>query len=73
MRILIRVKTNAKVNAVEQDAAGALRVLVKASPREGRANAAVIETLAQHFGVSRSRVAIIGGSKSKTKMVGINV
>lgn len=69
MKLTIKVKTNAKVNAVEQDAAGGLRVLVKAPPQEGRANEAVIEALAQHFQVPKRDIAIIGGFKSKTKIV----
>jgi hypothetical protein len=71
MRTTIRVKTNAKKNAVEQATDGSLRVLVKAPPQEGRANEAVIETLAEHFEVSKNRVAIVGGFKSKTKIVEI--
>lgn len=72
MRITIAVKTNAKKNAVEQAADGSLHVFVKAPPQEGRANEAVIETLAAHFRVPKSRVAIVGGFKSKTKIVKIH-
>ena len=71
MKYTITVKTNAKKNAVEQAADGSLRVFVKAPPQEGRANEAVIKTLAGHFGVPKSRVAIVGGFKSKTKIVQI--
>lgn len=71
MKYTIRVKTNAKQNAVEEGPGGELRVLVKAPPQEGRANEAVIETLAEHFSVSKSRVAIVGGFKSKIKIVTI--
>ena len=69
MKYSLAVKTNAKKNAVEQAADGSLRVFVKAPPHEGRANEAVIETLAAHFKVPKSRVAIVGGFKSKTKIV----
>jgi uncharacterized protein len=71
MRFTIKVKTNAKANAVEEDTAGTLRVLVKAPPQEGRANAAVVETLAAHFKIPKARVAIVGGFKSKTKLIRI--
>ena len=71
MKYTIAVKTHAKKNAVEQAADGSLRVFVKAPPQEGRANEAVIETLAAHFKVPRSRVAIVGGFKSKMKIVRI--
>lgn len=71
MKLTIKVKTNAKENRVENTADGGWRVLVKAPPQEGRANEAVIEALAGHFCVPKSRIAIIGGFKSKTKIVRI--
>lgn len=69
MKLTIKVKTNAKENAVEEGPGGELRVRVKAPPQEGRANEAVIEALAAHFKIPKSRVAIVGGFKSKTKIV----
>lgn len=69
MKHTIVVKTHAKKNAVEQAADGSFRVLVKAPPQEGRANEAVIETLAEYFQVPKSSVAIISGFKSKRKIV----
>ncbi len=69
MKYTLKVKTNAKENAVEEGPGGELRVRVKAPPQEGRANEAVIEVLAKHFDVPKSRVAIVGGFKSKTKVV----
>ena len=71
MKYTIKVKTNAKENAVLEGPGGELRVLVKAPPQEGRANEAVIGTLAAHFKVPKSRVAIVGGFKSKMKIVRI--
>ncbi|OGX12079.1 MAG: hypothetical protein A2351_02815 [Omnitrophica bacterium RIFOXYB12_FULL_50_7] len=71
MKYTIAVKTNAKKNTVEQTADGSLRVLVKAPPREGRANEAVIGMLAEHFKIPKARVAIVGGFKSKIKIIEI--
>jgi hypothetical protein len=71
MKYTIKVKTNAKENAVLEGSGGELRILVKAPPQEGRANEAVIETLAAHFKVPKIRVAIVGGFKSKMKIVEI--
>ena len=71
MKFTIKVKTNAKENAVLEGPGEDLRVLVKAPPQEGRANEAVVETLAAHFKVPKSSVAIVGGFKSKTKIVRI--
>ncbi|MFH1208280.1 MAG: DUF167 domain-containing protein [Candidatus Omnitrophota bacterium] len=71
MKYTIKVKTNAKENTVLEGQGGELRVLVKAPPQEGRANEAVIETLAAHFKVPKSSIAIVGGFKSKNKIMRI--
>lgn len=71
MKHTIKVKTNAKENAVLEGPGGELRVLVKAPPQEGRANEAVIETLAAYFKVPKTRIAIVGGFKSKQKIIKI--
>ncbi|MBU9889518.1 MAG: DUF167 domain-containing protein [Candidatus Omnitrophica bacterium] len=71
MKIRVRVKTNAKKNTVEEVAGGGFLVCVKAPPREGRANESVIEALAEHFRVPKSRVTITGGFTSKNKTVQI--
>ena len=72
MKVTIRVKTNAKENAVQEGPGGELRILVKAPPQEGRANEAVVETLAAHFKVPKSRVTIVSGFSSKRKVVCID-
>ena len=71
MKYTIKVKTNAKENAVLEGPGGELRVLVKAPPQEGRANEAVIETMAAYFKVPKNRVTLVGGFKSKTKIIKI--
>ena len=48
-----------------------LRVAVMSPPVEGAANAAVIEALAETFGVRRSAVEIIRGAKGRRKTVRI--
>ena len=44
---------------------------VKAPPKEGRANQEVIELLSEYFHVSKSRIKIIKGHKSKNKIMEI--
>ncbi len=46
-----------------------LKVAVMAPPVDGRANAAVVETLARALGVRRAAVSIVGGEGSRRKTV----
>jgi uncharacterized protein (TIGR00251 family) len=48
---------------------GRLKVAVTAPPVDGRANAAVVETLARALGVRRAAVSIAGGEGSRKKTV----
>lgn len=61
------MKPGAKTNSVEKQADGSYRVSVKAPPVEGKANAAVIAALAEHFGVPKSSVVLRVGAGGKRK------
>ena len=50
---------------------GALKVRVTEPPTEGRANRAVVELLAEKFGVPKSQVEIVAGETSRRKLVKI--
>jgi len=43
-------------------------IRTKSTPREGKANAAVISALARHLGISKSQIKILAGAKSKQKI-----
>jgi uncharacterized protein len=45
-----------------------LRVKVAAPPVEGKANVALREVLAKHFGVAKSQVVLAKGSTSRVKV-----
>lgn len=70
MRINVRVAPKAKHNkvVVEPDR---LKVYLTAPPVEGKANTALIEVLAEHYGVKRSQVRIVKGEKGRDKLVEI--
>ena len=77
MRIFVKVKADSRENKVEEPPQRLLQaderlndyytVSVKEPPVEGRANDAVVMTLAEHFDVSRSQVTLLSGSTSKIK------
>jgi len=70
MRLNIRVVPKAKHDkvVVEPDR---LKVYLTAPPVEGKANEALIEVLAEHFGIKRRQITIVLGAKSKDKVVEI--
>ena len=47
----------------------ALKVRIRAAPVDGKANKELVETLADAFGLSKSRVSFKGGETSKTKRI----
>jgi uncharacterized protein len=49
-----------------------LKVRLAAPPQDGKANAALIEFLAQYYGVPRRKVRITSGLKSRQKRVVID-
>ena len=70
-RIAVRVSPRARTAAVEVAADGSLAIRVTEPPEDGRANAAVIRAVAQHFGVPARAVRIAGGFASRRKVIEI--
>lgn len=68
MRITVRAKPSAKEERVEEVGLQEFIVAVKEPPREGRANAAIIRALAEHFSVPSSRVRLVSGFTSRQKV-----
>lgn len=56
---------------VEVDEAGNLTVFVRERAVEGAANDGLVLALAKHFGVPKSRVAVVRGHSSRHKIVEI--
>jgi hypothetical protein len=72
MRINVRVIPKAKHNKVlvEPDR---LKVYLTAPPVEGKANEALIEILAEHYGIKRNQIRIVRGEKGRDKVVEIEL
>ncbi len=71
MKILVKVKPNSKESRVQKMDDAAFSVWVSEPAQEGKANDAVIEVLARHFGVARQNVKILVGHHSKNKIINI--
>jgi uncharacterized protein YggU (UPF0235/DUF167 family) len=65
------VQKEASSNLVENYQRGSLRLLVTASGEHGRANKAVIELSAEALEISKSRLTILKGQKSREKSIGV--
>ncbi|MEW6363760.1 MAG: DUF167 domain-containing protein [Acidobacteriota bacterium] len=68
VRLEIKVQPRASRDALEIDAAGKLRLRLRAPAVEGEANRAAMRFLADHFGVAPSRVKLLRGSSSRHKV-----
>ena len=71
MRIRVAVIPRAKRPGIEPLPDGSFRVRVSAPAEAGRANAAVIDALAGHFGVPKRAVAILRGLAGRSKLIDI--
>ena len=70
MKIQVKVKPSSKTEELSREGDSFI-IKVKESPKEGKANQAVIKLLAQHFGVPQSQVRILSGLRSRTKIIGV--
>lgn len=65
----VKVHPRARKNAITGEIGDALKLALTAPPVEGRANAAVVEFLADLLKVARSSVSIAAGQSSRSKVV----
>ena len=72
MKIIVKAKPGAKEDSIEKVDATNYLVFVKAPPKDGKANAAIIKLLAGHFDISQSLVEIISGHMARTKVIEVH-
>jgi uncharacterized protein (TIGR00251 family) len=66
--VVVKVKPGSRKGPlVETDAEGQLTVYVREPAVDGKANAAVIRVLAEHFGVPPSRLELASGAGARIK------
>jgi hypothetical protein len=73
MIISIIAHPNSKKPRIGKDLFGTLNIYVNQPPLEGKANKAVVGALAEYFKVSKSKVILIRGEKSKQKVFNIEI
>jgi len=67
----VRVHPGAKRNAITGTHDGALKISLTTPPTDGRANAALIEFLADHLRIPRARITLLTGATSRSKTLRI--
>ncbi|HEY4484561.1 MAG TPA: DUF167 domain-containing protein [Candidatus Paceibacterota bacterium] len=71
MKISVKVKTGSKKEEVNKIDDRNFEIRTKSLPIEGKANSAVIKILADYLDIPRSRIKILRGQKSKSKILEI--
>ena len=74
VRIAVRLTPRARVDRLDgvahlADGAAVLKASVTAPPAEDRANEALLQLLAKEWGLPRRELAVVGGRKSRNKVV----
>lgn len=69
VRIKVRLTPRASREEIGGVRDGALQVRVTAPPAENKANAALCKLLAKQLSVAKGRVSVVGGGKSRDKVV----
>lgn len=65
--IPVKAHPGARKNALLGERAGALRIAVFAPPEKGKANAAILEVLADALGCRTRQVRLLTGASSRSK------
>jgi uncharacterized protein (TIGR00251 family) len=71
VKIWVAVKPQSKTAEVKKISDGEYSVSVRAPAREGKANEAVIQILAEYFDVPKSSVRILRGQAARRKLMEI--
>jgi len=69
--LAVKVQPKAKNTGVEKIGEDSFKVRVHAAPEKGAANKEVMVLLAAYFDIPRSKVKIVRGKTSRTKLIEI--
>ncbi|VDK49767.1 unnamed protein product [Anisakis simplex] len=73
-QILLRVhaKPNAKRSRITEIGSDSIEVALAAPPRDGQANEALIDAMAEILGLRKGDIALETGSRSRSKLITVN-
>jgi len=73
MKIYVKAKPKSKIEFVKKIDTTHYNIAVKEPPIKGKANLAVIKSLAKYFNKSPSQISIISGETSKQKVLEVPI
>ena len=73
MRLSIKVTPNAKKPEIKKISETTYEIRLDAPAERGRANARLIDVLADYLGVSKSSVRIVRGHRTRNKIVDVSI
>lgn len=68
MKITVRVIPRAKINRIEVQLDGVVRVHTTTAPTDGKATADVIKMLAEYYNVPKTSIKLVRGATSRDKI-----
>lgn len=72
MIVTVHVKPGARKNELIWLDDTTAKASVTAAPEKGKANEAVVELLAEHYGVAKSRVRLVRGATTRIKQLSVD-
>jgi len=73
MKINVKVVPKSSINMVQTELDGSLKVKLTAPPEKGKANEQLVEILAKHYHINKSKIKILKGMASKMKVIEVLV
>lgn len=71
MRIYITVKPNARQGRIEEIDEAHWKVWVQAPAKQGKANEAVVQAVADHLNIPKSSITLVFGKTGREKIVDV--
>ena len=68
MKILVKAHPNARKNQITQVSNNEFEIYTTATPENNKANKAIIQLLAKHFRIGKTKITLTTGGKSKNKV-----
>ena len=73
MKIEVKIFPRSSRNKVIKNTDGSFKIYLTAAPIDNKANQALIRLLSEYFDVGKTKIKIVRGQTSKTKLIEISI